>query len=651
MMSLPTIALLAAVAMSAQDPGEIPGEWDKPPEKAATINDPDAQAAEETRLLQAVAAAEQIGAEHLLLASPLEELGVFYMLSRRSADAEPLFRRALAIREAAQGADHVDLTETLVHLAMCLLYAQGKATDAAEPMLHRALAIREKAFGPESEPVAYVLASLGNFHHAQADDDAAELVARLEGRLPVGSKSERHARLAEQFYERALTIREKVLKPDDPDIARLLYNLGRLAYDRDRPADGEPYLERWFQLQEVAKAPAGEKQADVLEMLAQTSRERKDWAQAERRLAKAQAILEAMDEPDREAIGAVLSDRAVVALKLGRFDDAEVLLKRGLDVQAAVRGPDDPDVVRVRALTAGSYRDHVRDRRAPVLWHQLQVLGDAWSLDAHLIILGDIVNSYVNLLRQTNQVIPIPTEAELESLSKLCQWSERDHEVFHYRWEHCLTKELNMSVLYVNNAELAHIGRLYAIEHLQLIGGSAAGDGRITDAGLAHLKNLLNLRFLSVRGTEITDAGLPHLAGLEDLEELDLGINRLGDAGLIHLKSLKSLRKLRLSATNITDAGLAHLEAMKNLKSLVINSTKVTEAGVERLCRSRPDLQIEYRPGPGYMPLKIPAQPAAEARTSLPAPGEALNFSSDGHCASGRGEDCEERLHLQGAKS
>ena len=63
------------------------------------LEDLNAEAADESRLLQAVVAAEKFGADHLLLAPPLEELGVYYMIRKRSADAEPLLRRAGDPRE------------------------------------------------------------------------------------------------------------------------------------------------------------------------------------------------------------------------------------------------------------------------------------------------------------------------------------------------------------------------------------------------------------------------------------------------------------------------------------------------------------------------------------------------------------------------
>jgi internalin A len=44
----------------------------------------------------------------------------------------------------------------------------------------------------------------------------------------------------------------------------------------------------------------------------------------------------------------------------------------------------------------------------------------------------------------------------------------------------------------------------------------------VTDAGLAHLRELTNLQTLGLNGTQVTDAGLANLRGLTNLSELSL---------------------------------------------------------------------------------------------------------------------------------
>ncbi len=65
----------------------------------------------------------------------------------RPGEAEPLLQRALAIREAALGAEHPDTATSLNNLAG--LYQDLGRPGEAEPLMQRALAIREAALGAD----------------------------------------------------------------------------------------------------------------------------------------------------------------------------------------------------------------------------------------------------------------------------------------------------------------------------------------------------------------------------------------------------------------------------------------------------------------------------------------------------------------------
>ena len=79
----------------------------------------------------------------------------------RYAEAEPLYKRALAIREKALGPDHPDVAG-LNNLAE-LYDKQGRYAEA-EPLYKRALAIDEKALGPDHPDVATALNNLAELY-------------------------------------------------------------------------------------------------------------------------------------------------------------------------------------------------------------------------------------------------------------------------------------------------------------------------------------------------------------------------------------------------------------------------------------------------------------------------------------------------------
>ena len=76
------------------------------------------------------------------MATSLNNLAFLYWSQGKYAKAEPLYRRALAIREKALGPDHPDLAQSLENYA-ALLRQTGRSAEATE-MEARAKAIRAK---------------------------------------------------------------------------------------------------------------------------------------------------------------------------------------------------------------------------------------------------------------------------------------------------------------------------------------------------------------------------------------------------------------------------------------------------------------------------------------------------------------------------
>ncbi len=128
----------------------------------------------------------------------------------------------------------------------------------------------------------------------------------------------------------------------------------------------------------------------------------------------------------------------------------------------------------------------------------------------------------------------------------------------------------------------------------------------ITDAGLAHLRPLTELRKLDLSYCQITDAGLHHLAGMMQLRGLNLSstiadarahlphLSSITDAGLADLRPLTGLQKLDLVDCQITDAGLHHLTGLTQLQELDLSLTDVTATGVQLLRHALPHCEIKF---------------------------------------------------------
>jgi len=122
---------------------------------------------------------------------------------------------------------------------------------------------------------------------------------------------------------------------------------------------------------------------------------------------------------------------------------------------------------------------------------------------------------------------------------------------------------------------------------------------KITDAGLAHLKDLPNLRFLRLlqenAGTmPVTDAGLAHVADLQQLQELMIVRIPVTDAGLAYVARLPRLKHLFVLGIPVTDAGIAQLRELPSIEYVHFRNTQVTRLGVDDLCRGLPDCLVTW---------------------------------------------------------
>jgi tetratricopeptide (TPR) repeat protein len=114
------------------------------------------------RLLpHALLCAELIAQEQMTLPEAtrlLNQAGRYLNERARYTEAEPLYQRALAIREQQLGAQHPDTAQSLNNLAM-LYQDQGK-DEQAEPLYQHALSIREQQLEPRHPDTAQNLNNL-----------------------------------------------------------------------------------------------------------------------------------------------------------------------------------------------------------------------------------------------------------------------------------------------------------------------------------------------------------------------------------------------------------------------------------------------------------------------------------------------------------
>jgi hypothetical protein len=121
-----------------------------------------------------------------------------------------------------------------------------------------------------------------------------------------------------------------------------------------------------------------------------------------------------------------------------------------------------------------------------------------------------------------------------------------------------------------------------------------------TDADVAELKVLTQVRALNLNLTKVTDGGLVHLKGMKQLEELGLGLTSVGDPGMVHLKGLTRMKRMDLRATKLTDVGLGHLQGLKDLEVVDVDGTQVTDKAVTAFRKALPKVEVirQVKPKP-----------------------------------------------------
>jgi WD40 repeat protein/CHAT domain-containing protein/tetratricopeptide (TPR) repeat protein len=171
-------------------------------------------------------ARQRYGNDHSEYGTAITSLASVYHQLGRYAEAEPLYKHALAIAESL-GPDRADVARLLNDLAR-LYRNQGRHAEA-EPLLRRTLAITEQALGSAHPDVARALNELGVVY---------QILSRYSD--------------AEPLHKRALGIYELTLGHEHTSVATALNNLAELFRVQSRFTEAEPLYRRALAIYEAA---------------------------------------------------------------------------------------------------------------------------------------------------------------------------------------------------------------------------------------------------------------------------------------------------------------------------------------------------------------------------------------------------------------
>jgi hypothetical protein len=109
------------------------------------------------------------------------------------------------------------------------------------------------------------------------------------------------------------------------------------------------------------------------------------------------------------------------------------------------------------------------------------------------------------------------------------------------------------------------------------------GGGRVSPAGMEHLKNCRSLRRLYIHDIDLSGDDMAWLSGLTKLEALSLQHTEIKGEALKNLAAFNTLAVLNLSGNDIMDGDMDPIARLKRLEVLALADTKITGAGIAKL--------------------------------------------------------------------
>ncbi len=369
------------------------------------LYDADAQgkyAQAESLFKRALAIEERaLGQEHPGVAKALNDLCFVFEMTERYPQAEPLCRQALEIRRKALGEKHPDSLDSLHRLA--LIYGLMDRNEEAEPLYRELADLQESISGEDNPEYASDLTHLGWVEQSLKRYDQAEALYRKSLAIRRKVLGEEHSGVAENLdelgflcwlqnrydeaeplYRQALQIRRKVLGTEHPDTLTSLAHLAALYTSMTRYPDAEPL---YRQLLEVRRKSLGEEHPDyasALSSLAWVNQCMKRYDEAERlyrQLLDVRRRTRGEEDPD---YATALTDLGFLYQSQDRYKEAEPLYRQALEIRRKTLGTQHPDTLRSLQKLADLYRWSDRYREAEPLYLELaqaQKTGDTNSLD------------------------------------------------------------------------------------------------------------------------------------------------------------------------------------------------------------------------------------------------------------------------------
>jgi len=402
-----------------------------------------------------------LGAEHIEVASSLNNLGEVLMFKADYDAAAQRLRDALEIRRRLLGEPHPLVAKTLADLAD-VLTLQGRYAEAT-PLIDEALAMRRQLYGDVAhadvaeslEDLGFNRYYLGDYPQALATmREALDMRRAVHGavhpdlaqalnNLALMLYETGDSKAAQPLYEESLEMLRKLLGPEHKEVATALRNIGQVLQDQGDLAGAEADYREALRMQ---KKLLGDRHPDVvgtMNNLAFVLYDEERVAEAIAMLREAYSLAGAALGADHPDVGAIATNLGFWLTQEGEYDDALRLLDRALEIRRVAFGEDHPQFASTLSIKANlllATRDYAGARDAAraarlILTHSLSA--DHWRVamaasaeGAALTELGDYTEAEALLVHSTDVLSQGGAAMEL-----LSQQSRERLERLHAVWK------------------------------------------------------------------------------------------------------------------------------------------------------------------------------------------------------------------------
>ena len=291
------------------------------------------------------------GRETDRVAETLTKLGGTLQVQRKADESEKLLREALAIALKRHGRHSAEAAAALNELARTLV--NKSAYPEAEKLAREGLAIRERISGPNSSEAAESHRTLCSLYTDQEDwkraleecsrqaairrsqqDGGPELAGALND-VAVAQTQLGDYDAAEKTFGEAMAMHRRILGEDHPEYASGLENIGNIWYRKGEYAKTAQQLEKVLAIRRRALGddaePVGRTMANLGSVYTSSGNDAAALPMFQEGLQRLTKFL----GPDHPDVGAVLTSEAGCLMRLGRLDEAEAAVRRGLAIRLA----------------------------------------------------------------------------------------------------------------------------------------------------------------------------------------------------------------------------------------------------------------------------------------------------------------------------